>query len=148
MRVAEVRKDLLNELGVNALYRDHARVGTGIFRSDGPIDKTTGDGGDSLQDNYLWRQVLARVHAHRGDLAEAEKLAREAVAGSEQSDSLDDQCLALWDLAEVLAVAERLDEAEAALEQALERCRRKKNLARAAQVRRRHDSLRHDASPA
>ena len=85
-------------------------------------------------DDYLWRQVLARVHAHRGELAEAERLAREAVAGSEQSDSLDDQCLTLWDLAEVLAAAERLDEAEAALEQALERCRRKKNLALASQV--------------
>jgi tetratricopeptide (TPR) repeat protein len=109
------------------------------------IDETIGDGGDSVPD-YLWRQVLARVHAHRGDLAEAEKLAREAVAGSEQSDSLDEQCLALCDLAEVLAVAQRLDEAEAALEQALERCRRKKNVARETQVRRRLDSLRHDAS--
>jgi tetratricopeptide (TPR) repeat protein len=95
--------------------------------------------------DYLWRQVLARVHAHRGELAEAERLAREAVAASEQTDSLDDQCRVLWDLAEVLASAERPDEAEAALEQALDRCRRKKNLARAAQVRRRLDSLRHDA---
>ena len=110
------------------------------------IVETIGDGDDSVPDDYLWRQVLARVHAHRGDLAEAEKLAREAVAGSEQSDSLDEQCLALCDLAEVLAVAERLDEAEAALEQALERCRRKKNLARETQVRRRLDSLRHHAS--
>ena len=53
--------------------------------------------------DYLWRQVLARVHAHRGELAEAERLAREAVAASELTDSLDDQCHALWDLAEVLA---------------------------------------------
>ena len=91
--------------------------------------------------DYLWRQVLARVHAHRGELAEAERLAREAVAASEQTDSLDDQCLALWDLAEVLAAAGRLDEAAAALEQALDRCRRKKNLALAAQVRQRRDDL-------
>src|SRR6266496_328804 len=67
------------------------------------IGKTIGAGGDSVPDDYLWRQVLARVLAHRGELAEAERYAREAVAGSEQSDSLDDQCLALWDLAEVLA---------------------------------------------
>ena len=40
---------------------------------------------------------------HRGELAEAERLAREAVAASELTDSLNDQCLALWDLAEVLA---------------------------------------------
>ena len=58
-----------------------------------------------LVPDYLWRQVLARVHAHRGELAEAERLAREAVAASEQTDSLDDQCRALWDLAEVLAAA-------------------------------------------
>ena len=71
------------------------------------IGETIGEGGDSVADDYLWRQVLARVHAHRGELAEAERLAREAVAGSERSDSLDDQCLALCDLAEVLAAAER-----------------------------------------
>ena len=98
--------------------------------------------------DYLWRQVLARVHAHRGDLAEAERLAREAVAASELSDSLNDQCLALWDLAEVLAAAGRLDEAEAALEQALERCERKKNRALARQVRERLLDLRAETQPA
>lgn len=46
VRVAEVRKDVLRELGVNGLYRDpggHARVGNGIFNTDNAIDKTTGD---------------------------------------------------------------------------------------------------------
>jgi pilus assembly protein CpaC len=46
VRVAEVRKNDLNSLGVNFLYRDpggHARVGTGIFRTDNSIDKVTGD---------------------------------------------------------------------------------------------------------
>jgi hypothetical protein len=51
------------------------------------------------------------------------------VALSQRTDSLDEQCLALWDLAEVLAAAHRPDEAADALEQAFERCRRKKNLA-------------------
>ena len=94
------------------------------------------------------RQVLARVHAHRGELAEAERLAREAVAASERTDSLDDQCLVLWDLAEVLAAAGRLDEAAAALEQALDRCQRKKNLALARQVRERLAELRAETQPA
>ena len=98
--------------------------------------------------DYLWRQVLARVHAHRGELAEAERLAREAVAASELSDSLNDQCLVLWDLAEVLAAAGRLDEAEAALEQALDRCKRKKNLALGRQVRERLAELRTQTQPA
>jgi len=46
VRVAEVRKDLLTELGVSGLYRDtkgNVRAGTGIFRTDQPIDKTTGE---------------------------------------------------------------------------------------------------------
>jgi tetratricopeptide (TPR) repeat protein len=105
------------------------------------MDEATREAHSSLPGDYLWRQVMARVHAHRGELAEAERLAREAVVESEQTDLLDNQCLVLWDLAEVLAAAERLDEAEAALEQALDRCRRKQNLARAAQVRRRLDTL-------
>ena len=94
---------------------------------------------------YTWRQVLARVYAHRGELAEAERLGREAVALSERNDSLDVQCLALWDLGEVLAAAQRSAEAAAALEQALERSRRKKNLALARQVGDRLAQLRSDA---
>jgi tetratricopeptide (TPR) repeat protein len=95
---------------------------------------------------HTWRQVLARVYADRGELAEAERLAREAVALSERNDSLDVQCLTLWDLAEVLAAAGRPDDAAAALEQALERCRRKKNLALAAQIRPRLEALQEELS--
>jgi tetratricopeptide (TPR) repeat protein len=90
---------------------------------------------------HTWRQVLARVHASRGELAEAERLAREAVALSERNDSLDVQCFALWDLAEVLAAAHRPDEAAEALDRALDRCRRKKNLALASQVGARLEAL-------
>ena len=104
--------------------------------------------GVPVMEDYIWRQVLARVHAHRGDLAEAERLAREAVAGSEQTDLLNDQCLTLYDLGEVLAAAGRYDEAEAALEQALERCERKKNAALARQVRERLLELRAETQPA
>jgi len=97
--------------------------------------------------DYGWRQVLARVHAHRGELTEAERLAREAATMIEQNDALNDQSLALWDLAEVLATAGHTDEAESMLEQALERCRRKKNLALAAQIRRRREKLQAEPSP-
>ena len=51
----------------------------------------------------LWRQVQALVHAHRGEHAEAERLAREAVAIAERTDGLNQQGDALCDLAEVLA---------------------------------------------
>ena len=41
---AEVRKDELLQFGVSALYRDsHARVGTGIFNSDAPINPVNGN---------------------------------------------------------------------------------------------------------
>jgi pilus assembly protein CpaC len=46
VRVAEVRKDALTELGVSGLYRDksgNTRAGTGIFNTDNNIDKTTGE---------------------------------------------------------------------------------------------------------
>ena len=69
----------------------------------------------------LWRQALARVHAHQEKHSEAERLAREAVEIAEQTDGLHFQANALSDLAEVLAAASRYDEAAQALGQALER---------------------------
>ena len=53
----------------------------------------------------LWRQVQARVEARRGRFAEAEQLAREAVAINERTDYLNGQGDALWDLAEISASA-------------------------------------------
>jgi class 3 adenylate cyclase/tetratricopeptide (TPR) repeat protein len=92
------------------------------------------------------RQVQALVHAHHGEHAKAETLAREAVARIERTDGLNYQGDALCDLAEVLHAAGRRDEAAAALGQALERYERKKNLAMTAQVRDRLVEL-HDAAP-
>ena len=83
----------------------------------------------------LWRQVQARIDAHRGHHSQAEQLAREAVAISERTDGLNLQGDALCDIAEVLHAAGRSDEAAAALGQALERYEQKKNLAMSAQVR-------------
>jgi pilus assembly protein CpaC len=41
---AEVRKDALLQFGISALYRDsHARVGTGLFNNDGPINPVNGN---------------------------------------------------------------------------------------------------------
>jgi tetratricopeptide (TPR) repeat protein len=96
---------------------------------------------DDFATQMLWRQVQALVHAHRGDHAQAEPLAREAVAISERTDALNWQGDALCDLAEVLAAAGRTDEAAEALEQALDRYERKKNLAMVAQVQPRLKAL-------
>jgi len=92
------------------------------------------------------RQVEALLLAHRGEHARAEQTAREAVEIIEQTDGLNYQGDAYCDLAEVLVSAGRTKEAAAALEQALERYERKKNLAMAAQVRDRLAELQ-DAAP-
>jgi thioredoxin-like negative regulator of GroEL len=81
-----------------------------------------------------WRQLQALVHAHHEEHAEAEQLAREAVAITERTDALNMQGDALCDLAEVLHAAGRRNEAAATLGQALERYEQKKNLAMVAQV--------------
>jgi len=83
----------------------------------------------------LWRQVKARVESSRGDHVEAERLAREAVAVSERTDALLSQGDTRVDLAEVLVAAGQADEARAALEEALDRYERKKNLVMAVRVR-------------
>ena len=76
----------------------------------------------------LWRPVRAKVLARRGEHAEAERLAREALAIGEATDDLNGQGDTYADLAEVLLLAGKPDEATATLEQALERYKRKGNL--------------------
>ncbi|MFN2470819.1 MAG: tetratricopeptide repeat protein, partial [Gaiellaceae bacterium] len=100
---------------------------------------------DDLLTQALWRQVQALVHADRGELAEAERLAREALAIVERMDGLNFQGDALCDLAQVRRAAGRLREAADTLEQALERYERKKNLAMVAQVRPKLEALREAA---
>ena len=85
----------------------------------------------------LWRQVQALVHAHRGEQADAEALAREAVAIIERTDGLNFQGDALCDLAGVLSRAGCSDEVAAVLNEALDRYGRKRNLAMVRQVRER-----------
>jgi class 3 adenylate cyclase/tetratricopeptide (TPR) repeat protein len=94
----------------------------------------------------LWRQVQALVQAHQLEHAQAEPLAREAVALGDTTDFLTFQGDALCDLAEVLAAAGRVEEAAEAYEQALDRYSRKKNLAMVVQVQPRRDALRAEAS--
>ena len=93
----------------------------------------------------LWRQVRAKVLARRGEHAEAERLAREAVAIGEETDMLDAQGDAYADLAEVLSLAGRPKEAAEALEQALARYERKGNVVMAERMRERLSALREEA---
>jgi tetratricopeptide (TPR) repeat protein len=95
-----------------------------------------------VSSQVLWRVVLAHVRSAEGDHVEAERLAREAVTIVDGTDSLTGHGDTRADLAEVLAAAGRTAEALEQFAEALERFERKKNLARAEQVRTRLEALR------
>jgi predicted ATPase len=103
-------------------------------------------GSDYSGSAMLSRQVRAKVLARRGELDEAERLAREAVAVGEDTDWLDGQGDAYADLAEVLTLAGNPDEAGAALEEALARYKRKGNVVLAERARARLAELQ-EAAP-
>jgi len=88
-----------------------------------------------------WRQAKAVVLARRGRHAEAEELARAAVAIAETTDILNNRADAYADLAEVLLLGDKAGEAAAALEQALDRYERKGNLVMAGRTRNRLAAL-------
>ena len=96
---------------------------------------------DDATTGLLWRQVRAKVLARRGEHAEAEHLAHEAIAIGETTDLLNGQGDGYLDLAEVLLLGGKRVDAAAALEQALERYQRKENLASAERTRARLDEL-------
>ncbi len=75
---------------------------------------------DDVASQMAWRGVRAKVLARRGDLRDAERLAREAVERADGTDLLNMTGDAHRDLAIVLEAAERDEEARAELECALE----------------------------
>jgi Flp pilus assembly protein TadD len=90
---------------------------------------------DDVTTQMFWRQVQAKVLARRGGRAEAERLAREAVALGEPTDALVWKGDSWADLAEVLEVVGKHDEAKAALERALALYERKGNVVSAKRIR-------------
>jgi len=82
----------------------------------------------------LWRSARSRILARRGDMAEAEALAREAVALAEGTDMLNTQGDTLAHLSEVLSLAGKPEEAVLVLEDAAGRFEQKGNLVSLAQV--------------
>ena len=90
---------------------------------------------DDAITQMLWRQVSAKLLARRGGHSEAERLAREALSFCEGTDVLLWQGDAWTDLAEVLALAGKTDEAAGAFEQAADRYERKGNVVSAERIR-------------
>ena len=82
---------------------------------------------DDAITQMLSRQVRAKVLARRGEHAEAERLAREAVAIGDEAEIIDSLADALMDLAEVLELADRREEAAGEVEKALSLYERKGN---------------------
>ena len=81
------------------------------------------------------RRVRAKLIAQQGDLEEAERLARDAAARAGRTDYLNLHGRVLSDLAEVLALAGKPDEATDVLEQALVLYERKGNMVMAERTR-------------
>jgi class 3 adenylate cyclase/tetratricopeptide (TPR) repeat protein len=148
--------DLLEERGLPFQLSSYApmlgRLLCTLGRHDEAIPlvklaRELGDEQDTLT-QMAWRQVQALVHAHRGEHAEAESLAREAVRLAGTTDALNMQGDTLCDLAEALHAAGRTNEAAATIEQAFDRYERKKNLATATRVRTRLATLRQEVAEA
>ncbi|HUK93948.1 MAG TPA: adenylate/guanylate cyclase domain-containing protein [Gaiellaceae bacterium] len=91
---------------------------------------------DDMISHVLWRSTRAKVEAERGNCEEAEALAREAVGIAEATDLLNTQGDALSDLAEVLSLAGRRDEAVKAFTDAAARFEKKGNRVSFERVRR------------
>jgi tetratricopeptide (TPR) repeat protein len=141
---------LLEELGQNtALSTAAGFLGQALYaagrleEADAWAERAAELGADDdAITQILWRQVRAKALARRGEDAEAERLAREAVAIADPTQMLNAQADAYADLGEVLALVGRRDEAADALEQALSRYERKENLAMAERTRARLAELR------
>ena len=89
-----------------------------------------------VESQALGRRVLAIVLANRGDLVEAERLARESVAIRDAGEYLDAAGQSYFALGEVLRMAGRQDEAADAFRGALDRFERKGNVVMVERVRR------------
>jgi predicted ATPase/class 3 adenylate cyclase len=90
---------------------------------------------DDVITHAMSRGVRASVLARRGGLAEAERLARQAVALAERTDFLNHRAEALTVLADVLARSGRPEQAKVAREEALDLYEQKGNLVAAGRVR-------------
>ena len=109
----------------------HALTGLGELDEAERFSRTSEQlaAADDVFSQVLWRSARAKMRARRGDLSEAEALAREAVALAERTDLLNTHGDTLADLGEVLVLAGRPDEAAAIFAQAAEILERKGNRA-------------------
>jgi class 3 adenylate cyclase/tetratricopeptide (TPR) repeat protein len=101
---------------------------------------------EDITSQFLWRCVRAKVAAQRGEPA-AETLVREALELTEKTEELESQAQVFMDLAEVLELTGRGDEAVPHLREALARYDAKGNVVSAARARERLDALADHVAP-
>ena len=97
--------------------------------------------GEDFSAQMVSQALSARILATRGRLAEAEELARAAVALAERTDFLNQHADALLELAHVLTAAARVPEARAGVGAALDLYTRKGNLLAAERASQRLERL-------
>jgi tetratricopeptide (TPR) repeat protein len=90
---------------------------------------------DDLEGQVLLHRARAKLATVRGEAAEAEQFAREAVTRAAGSDELNGHALALVDHADALELLGRHEEAARALRDALSLFERKGNIVAAELVR-------------
>jgi ATP/maltotriose-dependent transcriptional regulator MalT len=90
---------------------------------------------DDVGAQFLIGAIGAKIHARQGSFGEAERVARAAVRLAEQTDALNNRGKVHLDLAEVLGLQGRSDEAEASVALAVEQFERKGNRVAAQRAR-------------
>jgi class 3 adenylate cyclase/tetratricopeptide (TPR) repeat protein len=149
VRIGEDAYRLLGELGERAFRSTGAALLARAYcelerldEADMWADRAAELGAsDDVLTQMLLCQVRARVLGRRGEHSKAARLAHEAVAIGKRTHMLNQLADSYADLAEVLYLGGRRDEAMAALEQALARYERKGNLVRASWIGTRLASL-------
>jgi tetratricopeptide (TPR) repeat protein len=101
---------------LSRVVRDQGRDEDALVLSRKAEEATAADDVESLA---LWQSIRAPILARAGSLAEAESLARSAVELSLKSDAPQMQADSLSELAAVLMLAGRRDEARQAIEKAI-----------------------------
>lgn len=86
-----------------------------------------------------WRRVRAKLLARRGDLPEAERLARDAMAIADRTDYLELRAQVKVDLADILDLAHRPEQAASSRAEALRLFEQKGNLVAVASLRNARD---------
>ncbi len=123
-RIAAVLAHVLEDTGD---YGEAVRLTEVAEQSAAPCDVTT---------RVRWRTARARALAHGGNLEQANALAREAVRLADQTDAVELRATALIELAEVLRLSGRRNEAMPLVRRALRAFARKGATVRAERAQR------------